>query len=37
MVVGQDMYPPGFGKPKPVADRTFSYLNANGLGPAGAA
>ena len=36
-VVEQDMYPCDFGKPKPIAERTFSYLNASGLGQGGAA
>ena len=27
-----DMYPCDFSKPKPIAERTFRYLNANGLG-----
>ena len=36
-VVEQDMYPCDFGKPKPIAERTFSYLNASGLGLGGAA
>ena len=30
----QDMYPWDFGKPRPIAERTFLYLNANGLGSA---
>ena len=39
-VVEQDMYPCDFGKPKPIAERTFRYLNsgrslnADGLGGA---
>ena len=28
----QDMYPCDVSKPKPIAERTFRYLNANGLG-----
>lgn len=32
IVVEQDMYPCDFSKPKPIAERTFGYLNANGLG-----
>jgi len=31
-VVEQDMYPCDFSKPKPIAERTFRYLHANGLG-----
>jgi inosose dehydratase len=31
VVVEQDMYPCDFGKPKPIAARTFNYLNANGM------
>jgi inosose dehydratase len=31
-VVEQDMYPCDFGKPKPIADRTFRYLSGAGLG-----
>jgi inosose dehydratase len=31
VVVEQDMYPCDFGKPKPIAARTYQYLNANGL------
>ena len=27
-----DMYPCDVSKPKPIAERTFRYLNANGLG-----
>ena len=34
-VVEQDMYPCDFGKPKPIAARTFRYLNASGLGAGG--
>jgi hypothetical protein len=29
--VEQDMYPCDFSKPKPIAERTYSYLNANGV------
>jgi len=36
-VVEQDMYPCDFGKPKPIAERTFTYLNASGAGHGGAA
>jgi inosose dehydratase len=31
-VVEQDMYPCDFGKPKPIAARTYAYLNSHGLG-----
>jgi sugar phosphate isomerase/epimerase len=31
-VVEQDMYPCDFGKPKPIAARTYGYLNSHGLG-----
>ena len=31
-VVEQDMYPCDFSMPEPIAERTFRYLNANGLG-----
>jgi len=31
-VVEQDMYPCDFGKPKPIAARTYQYLNSRGLG-----
>jgi inosose dehydratase len=31
VVVEQDMYPCDFGTPKPIAARTFNYLNANGM------
>ena len=30
--VEQDMYPCDFGKPKPIAARTYAYLNSHGLG-----
>ena len=33
-VVEQDMYPCDFSEPKPIAERTLRYLNANGLGGA---
>ena len=37
-VVEQDMYPCDFSKPKPIAARTYAYLNSHGLGgPAGGA
>ncbi|HEX4255547.1 MAG TPA: TIM barrel protein [Streptosporangiaceae bacterium] len=36
-VVEQDMYPCDFGKPKPIADRTFRYLSGAGLGSGGGA
>jgi inosose dehydratase len=31
VVVEQDMYPCDFGTPKPIAARTFNFLNANGM------
>jgi inosose dehydratase len=31
VVVEQDMYPCDFDKPRPIAERTFTYLNANGI------
>jgi inosose dehydratase len=31
VVVEQDMYPCDFGKPKPIAARTYQYLNGSGL------
>ena len=32
VVVEQDMYPCGFGQPKPIAQRTFTYLRGLGIG-----
>jgi inosose dehydratase len=31
VVVEQDMYPCDFEQPKPIAERTYNYLNANGM------
>jgi malonate-semialdehyde dehydrogenase (acetylating)/methylmalonate-semialdehyde dehydrogenase len=31
-VVDQDLYPCDFSKPKPIAARTYAYLNSHGLG-----
>jgi inosose dehydratase len=36
-VVEQDLYPCDFGKPKPIADRTFRYLTGAALGSGGGA
>jgi inosose dehydratase len=33
VVVEQDMYPADFGKPKPIAQRTYEYLRGVGIGP----
>jgi inosose dehydratase len=33
-VVEQDMYPCDFGKPQPIAERTYQYLTGAGLGDA---
>ena len=32
VVVEQDMYPTDFGKPKPIAQRTYTYLRGVGIG-----
>ena len=32
VVVEQDMYPCDFGQPKPIAQRTYTYLRGLGIG-----